>query len=274
MRPPAKLALALALLALVFLAGCGVISKLRARDELNKGVRAYKGAQFETSIEHFKRAIELDPDLLNARIYLAIAYASQFVPGSPSEENKELARKAIEEFERVLEKDPNNLVALGYIASLYYGLGGGEKTLDGIRANFDKSKEFRRKLIEIDAQNPEHYYSIGVLDWALCHRANEETRLANRVSRPDEPLPARVRKELAEKNGPLVEEGIQMLEKAIEINPKYVDAIAYLNLIYRQRADIAETPQEREHYLDLADQMFDRQKRIREEAQGAPAGAR
>src|SRR3972149_2451948 len=95
MRPPAKLALALALLALVFLAGCG---KLRARDELNKGVRAYKAAQFETSIEHFKRAIELDPDLLNARIYLAIAYASQFVPGSPSEENKELARKGLQEF--------------------------------------------------------------------------------------------------------------------------------------------------------------------------------
>src|SRR3990170_3399096 len=251
MRPPAKLALALALLALVFLAGCG---KLRARDELNKGVRAYKAAQFETSIEHFKRAIELDPDLLNARIYLAIAYASQFVPGSPSEENKELARKAIEEFERVLEKDPNNLVALGYIASLYYGLGGGEKTLDGIRANFDKSKEFRRKLIEIDAQNPEHYYSIGVLDWALCHRANEETRVPLKI-RPDEPLPARARKELVEKNGALADEGVEMLEKAIQITPKYVDAIAYLNLIYRQKADLAETPQDREHYLDLADQM-------------------
>jgi len=270
MRRPAKLALVLALSALVFAAGC---SKLLARDELNKGVRAYKAAQYETAIEHFKRAIELDPSLLNARIYLATAYASQFVPGNPSEENKQLAMSAIQEFERVLEKDPNNVVALGYIASLYYGLGGGEKELDGIRSYFEKSKEYRRKLIQIDSQNPEHYYSIGVLDWALCHRANEETRLANRVARPDEPLPARVRKELAEKNGPLVEEGIQMLEKAIEINPKYVDAIAYLNLIYRQRADIAETQQEREHYLDLADQMFDRQKRIREEAQAAPAGA-
>src|SRR3989304_4448020 len=138
MRRPAKLALALALSALLFAAGC---SKLLARDELNKGARAYKAAQFDTAIEHFQRAIELAPSLLNARFYLAIPYPSQFVPGNPSEENKELARKAIEEFERVLEKDPNNLVALGYIASLYYGLGGGEKTLDGLRANFDKANE-------------------------------------------------------------------------------------------------------------------------------------
>lgn len=267
MRRPAKLALALALSALVLLAGCG---KLRARDELNKGVRAYKAAQFETSIEHFKRAIELDPDLVTARIYLAIAYASQFVPGSPAEENKQLALSAIQEFERVLEKDPNNLVALGYIASLYYGLGGGEKELDDIRTYFEKSKEYRRKLIRIDGQNPEHYYSIGVLDWALCHRANEEIRLSYNVRRPDEPLPERARKELVEKNGALADEGVEMLEKAVQINPKYVDAIAYLNLIYRQKADLAATRADREHYLDLADQMFDRQKRLRE---GGPAGA-
>jgi len=266
MRRPAKLALVLALSALVFAAGC---SKLLARDELNKGVRAYKAAQYETAIEHFKRAIELDPSLLNARIYLATAYASQFVPGNPSEENKQLAMSAIQEFERVLEKDPNNVVALGYIASLYYGLGGGEKELDGIRSYFEKSKEFRRKLIQIDPQEPEHYYSIGVLDWALCHRANEEIRLPLKI-RPDEPLPARARKELVEKNGALADEGVEMLEKAIQINPKYVDAIAYLNLIYRQKADLAETPQEREHYFDLADQAFDRQKRLREEAQAAP----
>ncbi len=266
MRRPAKLALVLALSALVFAAGC---SKLLARDELNKGVRAYKAAQYESAIEHFKRAIELDPSLLNARIYLATAYASQFVPGSPSEENKQLALSAIQEFEQVLEKDPNNTVALGYIASLYYGLGQGEKTLDGIRGYFEKSKEFRRKLIQIAPQEAEHYYSIGVLDWALCYRANEETRLPLKL-RPDEPLPAKVRKELADKNGALADEGVEMLEKAIEVNPKYLDAIAYLNLIYRQKADLAETPQEREHYLDLADQMFDRHKRLREEAQAAP----
>jgi len=264
------MALAVSLLAFVFLAGC---SKLKARDELNKGVRAYKAAQYETAIEHFKRAIELDPQLLNARIYLATAYASQFVPGSPSEENKQLGLSAIREFEKVLEIDPTNVTALSYIASLYYGLGGSEKSLDGIRKQFDKSKEYRRKLIQLAPNDPEHYYSIGVLDWTLCHRANEEIRREYKVARPDEPLPARARRELAEKNAELVEEGVQTLEKAVQVQPNYVNAITYLNLMYRQKADIAETPEERERYLELADQMFEKQKRLREQLEAAPPPA-
>lgn len=256
MHRRAKLALALSLLGLVVLTGC---NKLRARDQLNKGVRAYKAGQFETAISHFQRSIELDPKLLNARIYLATAYASQFVPGSPSEENKRLGLSAIREFGRVLETDPNNLTALAYIASLYYGM-----------TDFDKAKEFRRRLIQVDPQNPEHYYSIGVIDWTLAYKPRME--LKNKLGlRPDQPLPARERRTLAEQNSAVVEEGVEMLEQALKINPKYVDAIAYLNLLYREKADIVDDPQEREHYLDLADEMFDRQKKLREELQATPA---
>lgn len=268
MRRPTQLAVALSLLALGALTGC---SKLKARDELNKGVRAYKAAQFETAIEHFQRSIELDPNLLNARIYLATAYASQFVPGSPSEENKQLGQSAIREFQNVLERDPNNITALSYIASLYFGLGGSEKTLEDIRSWFEKSKEYRRRLIEVDPQNPEHYYSIGVLDWTLAHRANQELRVELNIRLPDEPLPPRARRTLTEKNGPLVEEGIEALQKAVELNPKYVDAITYLNLMYRQKADLVDSVEERERYLEMADEMFERQKRLREQLQGAPA---
>ena len=49
----------LAVLLVLFSAvGC---SKLRARDQLNKGVQAYKNAKFEDAIEHFKNAVALDP---------------------------------------------------------------------------------------------------------------------------------------------------------------------------------------------------------------------
>ncbi len=34
-----------------------------------------------------------------------------------------------------------------------------------------------------------------------------------------------------------VEEGIKMLQKALQIRPDYDDAMAYLNLLYRERAD-------------------------------------
>ena len=48
--------------------GC---DKLRARDQLNKGVVAYKNAKYKDAIEHFKNAVDLDPNLTNARLYLA-----------------------------------------------------------------------------------------------------------------------------------------------------------------------------------------------------------
>jgi len=83
-RVLAGLAIVLTLLSAV---GC---EKLRARDQLNKGVQAYKNAQYEAAIEHFKNAVEKDPHLLNARLYLATAYASQYIPGADTEENNRM----------------------------------------------------------------------------------------------------------------------------------------------------------------------------------------
>ena len=253
MRRPAPALLLLAVVSLLGLAGC---SKLRARDQLNKGVRAYKAAQFETAIEHFKRAIELDPQLLNARIYLATAYATQFVPGSPAAENRKLGEAAIREFEKVLQIDEKNLTALAYIASLHFGM-----------SEFEKAREFRKRLIQMDSGNPEHYYSLAVIDWTLTYRPRME--LKNRLGlQPDAPLPRRERERLAETSEPLVDEGIANLERALELNPKYLDAIAYLNLMYREKADLAASEQERERYLQMADDLVDRHKRLREEMAG------
>ena len=51
--------------ALLFLvAGVSGCSKLQARDKLNKGVAAYKEAQYDTAIEFFKQARDLDPNLM------------------------------------------------------------------------------------------------------------------------------------------------------------------------------------------------------------------
>ncbi len=65
------------LLLLPFSSGC---KKLRARDQLNKGVGAFRNAQFQAAIMHFKEAVGLDPTLLNARLYLATAYFNQYIP--------------------------------------------------------------------------------------------------------------------------------------------------------------------------------------------------
>ncbi|NWF86125.1 MAG: hypothetical protein HXY18_20125 [Bryobacteraceae bacterium] len=260
----------LLLFCLLVSAGC---NKLRARDELNKGVRAYRAAQFDTAIEHFKRAIENDPGLINARVYLATAYATQFVPGHPSAENKRIGQTAIRAFENVLEYDPNNIISLSYIAQLYFGMAGAEKSLEAMRPLFEKSKEFRRRLVEIEPQNPEHYYSIGVIDWSLTYRPRQELRSKLRLIDPEQPLPPAERRQLRAQNGALVEEGIDVLLKAMDLRANYIDAMAYLNLMYREKADLMDSAIERERLLQIADSLVDRIQKIRQQEAEAPAPA-
>jgi len=91
------------------LSGCGFISKLRARDSLNKGVKAFTEQKYEQAAQFFEEAIRLDPDFQVARMYLATTYTSQFVPGSPDPKSNEMAEKAIRTFEEVLSTDKSGV---------------------------------------------------------------------------------------------------------------------------------------------------------------------
>lgn len=65
--------------------------------------------------------------------------------------------------------------------------------------------------------------------------------------KPEDPGPLKDKKVLADlraKYLDMVNDGIKSLDQALEIDPRYDDAMAYLNLLYRERADLAQTPQE------------------------------
>jgi tetratricopeptide (TPR) repeat protein len=163
----------LACAALVFLAaGVSGCNKLKARDDLNKGVGAFKNGQYDTAIEFFKQARDLDPTLMNARLYLATAYASQYIPGAPSDANMKLGNQAIAEFKDVLTIDPSNLSAIDGIGSMLYQMA--SQPYDPKK--FEESRSYHQKHIELKPTDPEPYYWVGVIDWALCFRINNEMR--------------------------------------------------------------------------------------------------
>jgi tetratricopeptide (TPR) repeat protein len=254
-----------ALLILVFgVSGC---SKLKARDLLNKGVTAFKAGQSDAAIEDFKQARDLDPSLMNARLYLATAYASSYIPGAPSPENKQRGEQAIKEFQDVLSIDPNNLTAIDGIGSLLYQMAG---TPPINPAGFEESKKYHEKHIQLKPDDPEPYYWIGVIDWTQAFRDNGEMRLdynkANikKQIKQDDPLPPKVREEFATKDGQLIDEGITDLDKAIQLRPDYDDAMAYLNLLYRQKADAVESAAEREELRKKADDLVEKVKEIKQ----------
>src|SRR5271157_2555358 len=92
------------LLALLSAVGC---DKLRARDQLNKGVESYKNSHYEQAIDHFQQAVRLDPSLINARMYLATAYVSQYIPGVDSPDNLATAQQAIDQYTKVIDANPS-----------------------------------------------------------------------------------------------------------------------------------------------------------------------
>jgi len=256
----------------ILAAGLSGCNKLKARDQLNKGVAAFKNAQYDTAIEYFKQAKQLDPGLMNARLYLATAYATQYIPGAPSEQNVRLGNAAVDEFREVLQIDPNNLSAIDGIGSILFQMAATPYD----PKKFEESKSYHQKHIELKSNDPEPYYWIGVIDWTLAFRANSEMRAAynkdhvNKQVRDDDPLPPALRAEYAAKYGPMVEEGITNLQKSIQVKLDYDDAMVYLNLLYRRKADMVESAEERASLRKQADDLLDKVKEIKQKRAEQP----
>lgn len=240
------LALLMVVALMTALSGC---TKLRARDQINKGVRAYSTSQYAEAVEYFKSSVELDPELTVARLYLATAYMSQYIPGADSEENTRMADLAEAEFLKVLETEPNNTSALHSLGSLCFH-----------KNEYDESEEWFRRLIEVAPQTKEAYYTLGVIAWQRTAPRRLEAR-AEMGMMPEDPGPLKdpkIRAELQEQNLPVIASGIEMLQKGLEVDPEYDDAMAYMNLLCRERADLQDTPEDYERDIIEADNWIDK----------------
>ncbi len=225
--------------------GC---NKLKARDQLNKGVNAYKNARYEEAINRFQNAVALDPTLLNAKLYLATAYAQQYIPGADTPDNNRNAEQAIDEYQKVLQQDPKNINSVKGIAFLYLQM-----------KKFDQAKEYYKKAVDIDPNDPESYYSVAVIDWTQSYQPRMEARAKLGMGPNDQLKDKKVCEELRTKNMDKVAEGKQMLEKALQLRPDYDDAMAYLNLMYREEADLeCNDPAARAAALKTADEWVDK----------------
>ena len=226
--------------------GC---NKLKARNHLNTGVQSFKNAQYEKAVESFKQAVDLEPEFSTARLYLATAYMQQYIPGAESPENKQMAQAAYDQFMKVLEQTPNDKVAIASIASLYLN-----------QKKWDEAQKWYEKLVAADPKNKEAYYSMGFIAWSKWYPAYGTARAELHMKQED-PGPIKdkkVKEELKAKWLPVIDAGLQALDKALEIDPEYEDAMAYVNLLVRERADLADTKEDYEKGIKVADNWVDK----------------
>jgi tetratricopeptide (TPR) repeat protein len=225
-------------------------------EDLRLGVEAYKNSQYDNAIRYFRKATELDPSQTNAHLYLATALVSQYIPGVESPDNLRFAEDAIEQYQHVLDSGAETTAKINStkgIAYLYLNM-----------KKWDFAKTYYERASGLDPNDSGNYYSIGVIDWTRCYQPRMQAR-AKLGMRPDEHLNAKnveqkqLCDELRAKNTGTIEEGIDNLNKAIALRPDYDDAMAYINLMYRERADLeCDSPSLRAEDLKTADEWVDK----------------
>jgi len=226
------------------------------RSWLNRGIEAYKSARYPEAVEDFQKAVYLRPNDVVAHLYLATAWMTQYIPGAVSPENLDLQHKAETEFNLVLQMEANNLTALASLASLIYQEAQGMKDLDQKLRKLDEAASWYQRVAAVDPRNKAAYYSLGVIDWVKWYAGWMRAR-ADLGLRPEQPGPisnVAVRQDLRARYSSIIADGIANLEKALEIDPQYDDAMAYLNLFIRERADFRDTPEEYRRDVEVADQ--------------------
>jgi tetratricopeptide (TPR) repeat protein len=228
MKLSARISASAALLVLLLnTTGC---AKLKARDRLVKGVQAFKAGHYEQATDLFQESIQLDPTYENAHLYLATAYSYQVVPGDTSPANLKVAQKALDGFNAVLAKNADDLGALKQEASIYRNI-----------QQYDQAKSIEQHILRLDSKDAEANYTIAWIDWNLAYK--NAVKILGEQGLTDDGMgnPKKSKdtcQKLAAANTDLVNEAMKYLEAAIAINPNYDDAMSYLNLTYRRKADL------------------------------------
>ena len=200
-----------------------------SRNEIDQGVEAYKNARYAEAISHFDKATNLAPCLIMARVYLATAQAQNVVPGLNTPDNMKIAEEVIANFQLALAQSPHDVNSLKQVAAIYLST-----------KKLDEAREWQKKVLAEDPHDAEAAYSIGVIDWTKAHLnvLNALTAVAlNDDGEGNTQVAPEVLAAIKQQNTDLIAEAMQYLAQAIADRPNYADATAYMNLVYRRKAD-------------------------------------
>ena len=206
---------------------CGLDQPGRARSSKRRATRkqSLHSSGQRQSIHRMSR-----PNSTSARPICSSLFPVRSLPGTYG-----LRKRRSRTSSRALNLEPSNKVALASLASLALS-----------QKKWDDAQQWYEKLAASDPTNADAWYSMGFIAWSKWYPAYATAR-ASLGMRPEEAGPIKdggVRADLQGRYGAVLESGLRAFEKALEINPQYDDAMAYMNLLIRERADLRETAEE------------------------------
>ena len=211
--------------------------------EIQLGKQALDKGKLDEAVGHFDNAASMVPDNPIMQLDLANALARKYVPGSAADENQRIADQAVTHYQRVLAIDGSRSASLSAAKGIAF--------LDAQMSKFDESKDYYNKAKQFDPRDAEPYYYVAVIDWTLTSQFRQQERTRLKL-KPEDSLVAQDSKVCAAVKGhnwTYVTEAIDNLNKALELQPHFEDAMNYMKLMYQERADI--------ECDDLADRKLD-----------------
>jgi hypothetical protein len=144
----------------------------------------------------------------------------------------------------ILARDPANQEALS-----------GMMTVSMMAKQPAEGRQWALKMVALYPKEPTAYYNVGFSDWSVVYPAVMSARAAAGLKPEDARFvpDAGTRRNLRDQYGPLIEEGMQMLDTALQLRPNFADAMAYINLLYRMRANVVDSPAESAKAVSEAD---------------------
>jgi len=228
--------------------GCkGTINKLKANYQVKQGNDFYKAQDYTTAVEYYKRAARLNPDFPLAYYHAALSYMALYKPGSQHEKDIAYQEGAVENLLKYLKFVPNNEEAKNQLLSVYLQaaryddaaiffeaeLAKKDKDKESAsllmqklgmiyakKGDFEKSLEWYVKRTQLERDNPEALYTVGVLCWDKVYKQGLTLDMERREQ--------------------LIEMGLDYLNRATRLRKNYFEAISYINLLYREKAKVAQ----------------------------------
>ncbi len=231
----ARFAIVLATL-VVSTSGCGVVNRIRAKNELNEAARSYRESHFDEAEQPSRRALELDPGNKTAPLFIARTIHAQFRPGVTTPENIAKANEAIAAYKKILESNPKDEEAYKAIAFLYEKLKEDDKLQQWIlaRATDEKMEPEKRS---------EAYVVLASKDWNCSFQitdlpTNKITTIENNKATVSYKKP-KDQKDF-DKAQICVKRGLEEIENAIKLNPNSESAWSYKTNLLLEASKLAE----------------------------------
>jgi tetratricopeptide (TPR) repeat protein len=208
-------------------------------------------AYMQKAIEWYKVAAEKEPDPIyrqRAMQYLVAAYG-------PEKLNNPAEAEPI--VKRMIEIDPSEYLNYLELSKIYENAG----RYDEAEAQLLKAREVKPKQAEIYAalsayynrqgefektvealntaadlqpENPQGYQLVAVFYWEKAYKDKRLTKAQEKE---------------------YIDKGIEATDKALKLNPDYIDALTYKNILLRMLANLEPDPKKRQPLIDEADRL-------------------